>query len=1304
MDRSCNVNSDRTLHNALLNWEKMGYSMDDLSKYANHHSIQFGKPGNLTNLINEALNKSIIDRHLAQTDILTDGECNALIEFPSCPKELKVHLENHLPTVGKNFTPIRKLGQGGMGAVFEMLEHASGSSVAIKFLIDPSPEMILGFENEFRMLTGLFHRNLIHLYKFYNENDNFCFAMEYIDGPEISKWVKPLTSYQKGLSTEAVGKIRDAFFHIAEGVQVLHRCKMLHRDLKPSNILYETGSERPVILDFGLISSFADRIGETIYHEPDFAGTFSYMAPEQMSGDKLSGAADWYSFGVVLYEMLSGKRAFQGNYTTISEKKADWAIDKLPEYVPCQVAKLCQQLLHPDPKARPEYSEIAETLVPGAPLYSPGFNNYFPDTGVFGRASELSILEQIARQAKPNEPGVVMVNGPSGMGKSSLIKEFFRILSFRAKDDFILLSGRCYEQESRAYKGFDQIISRLSGILSTIPREDLEKILPRDFCLLSEGFHLLKDRSFQILSEGQHVDVPLAKRRSMYAAFRELMKNVAEDRTIIIFLDDLQWCDEDGMALLDFLLHSKETPVKLIITGTYRSKEGGRNQLLQKFLEKTRKTARVKLTELALGELDEESLLKISQTIIGDNHPLTEAIVEQAQGNPFFLTQLAVAVNEGAEVANLQSILRGRISDLDKSERNLLEILAVAGRPISKKLAFEAAGLRGGLKLESNLAASHLIQTTVSDAQDSFEAWHDRIRETVLAGLKDSQLQTRHLQLAEILEFNHSTDYEALGRHNHMAGRSEKGAVYYDKAGDASAKSFGFDQSARMYRNSLICSKNDRARNLAIRRKLAEALANAGRGLEAAIEFGKVASRLADKPEQLKWKKREAYQYMISGHLDEGLSVFREVLDYANIKYPGSQFESLLSTLAQTLLIRVTGIPKPDPKSLAPARGQQADRIDTLWMTGCGLGHVDVFRASDFHLRALRLSIKANDPARISRSLALHSLYYGFSGIKNWHRTNQLLELTKQYSETVNDIYSRALYKMAKSGTFMLAAKFQQAVTNAKDAERLFKRQVEGVTWEIDTVRVYHTYSLLSMGDLNELRSIAARFTNDAEEKGDLYSSTNMRSYITPILLTFDDQPEAALDVRREAVGKWSDSDFFAQHMCGMLSFAEAMLYLGRPDEVLDFFGKNWSSYKKALYHKIKYPHSVVLNTRARAHILAWVKNKNPAHLKAALRDSRSIYKEGTPHGHGLAQSLQACVSLAEGNIAQSEELLKRAITNFERAHMSMHAAAARDSISATSNWSNEIDTATSQPWWNENSIPRPEKLRRSLIPLPEIR
>lgn len=203
---------------------------------------------------------------------------------------------------------------------------------------------------------------------------------------------------------------------------------------------------------------------------------------------------------------------------------------------------------------------------------------------MFGRAAELSTLERIAGNADPLEPRVVMVNGPSGMGKSSLIKEFFRTLNFRAKDDFILLSGRCYEQESRAYKGFDQIISRISGILSATPRADLKRILPRDFYLLSEGFHLLKDRSFQILPRAQHVDVPLAKRRSMYAAFHELMKNVADNRTIIIFLDDLQWCDKDGMALLDFLLHAKETPVKLIIVGTYRSREGGRNQLLQNFL------------------------------------------------------------------------------------------------------------------------------------------------------------------------------------------------------------------------------------------------------------------------------------------------------------------------------------------------------------------------------------------------------------------------------------------------------------------------------------------------------------------------------------------------------------------------------------------------------------------------------------------------------------------------------------------------------------------------------------------------
>jgi len=255
-----------------------------------------------------------------------------------------------------------KLGAGGMGEVFRAEDTQLGRDVALK-LLPPSfasdPERLARFEREARVLASLSHPSIAGIHGLEQSDGHRFLVMELAAGETLAARLQ-----RGGLEPQEAARLA---LRIAEALEAAHEKGVVHRDLKPANVMVD-GDGRVKVLDFGLAKALnthplSGPQDAEASHSPTLAmtqagvllGTAGYMSPEQARGKPVDRRADIWAFGCVLYEMLAGRRAFDGETVTdvlgaIVHKEPD--LGQLPASVPPSLRTLLQQCLHKDASRR----------------------------------------------------------------------------------------------------------------------------------------------------------------------------------------------------------------------------------------------------------------------------------------------------------------------------------------------------------------------------------------------------------------------------------------------------------------------------------------------------------------------------------------------------------------------------------------------------------------------------------------------------------------------------------------------------------------------------------------------------------------------------------------------------------------------------------------------------------------------------------------------------------------------------------------------------------------------------------------
>jgi eukaryotic-like serine/threonine-protein kinase len=249
----------------------------------------------------------------------------------------------------------RKLGEGGMGVVYEAYDRERQTVVALKTLRNAHATALARFKGEFRALQRLEHPNLVSLGELITAGRLSFFTMELVAGVPFLEYVRA-----GGICDES--RLRACLAQLAPALAALHANSIVHRDVKPSNVLV-TDEGRVVLLDLGLA---LDTRTVTTSADADVVGTVAYMAPEQAQSGKVGPAADWYALGVVLYEALTGALPHGGGtpLEVLLNKMQNAPPPpraRVPD-VPRDLDQLCERLLLVDPAERPAEREILERL------------------------------------------------------------------------------------------------------------------------------------------------------------------------------------------------------------------------------------------------------------------------------------------------------------------------------------------------------------------------------------------------------------------------------------------------------------------------------------------------------------------------------------------------------------------------------------------------------------------------------------------------------------------------------------------------------------------------------------------------------------------------------------------------------------------------------------------------------------------------------------------------------------------------------------------------------------------------------
>ncbi|MFK5984170.1 MAG: AAA family ATPase [Pseudomonadota bacterium] len=559
--------------------------------------------------------------------------------------------------------------QSSRSIIYRAERESDNFPVAIKMLLDDYPDKqdIARFQHEFQI-----HKNLsdkidgivkVHAIEPFENKEAIIF--DYVDGEDLTSLRKKFAK----TDTEEQAKISlDLFFNIAiqiaQTLGEIHQHFVIHKDIKPHNILWDTKTQTVKIIDFGIATELSRE--KQSQNSSLLKGSLFYISPEQTGrmNRAIDYRTDFYSLGISLYELLSGRLPFD-----IGTDSMSW--------IHCHIAKQPLPLTGVEASALSAVSAIIFKLMAknAEDRYKSAFGlkhdlqicqNLWKKTGaikpfplaqkdrserfeipqkLYGREQEINQLMESFSRSSEGGSHIFLVGGYSGIGKSALINEIQHPII--TKNGYFIKGKFDQYQRNIPYSAISQAFQGLIKQLLTQPTEQLQQWRNKLLAVLGPNGQVLIDiipELEQVIgaqTEVAHLGTEENQNRFNQIFLQFLQLFTKKEHPLVLFIDDLQWVDSASLKLIQRFVLSDELDYFLLL-GAFRDNEVDEDHPFIR-MTKELKQEHINVPLLILKPLHQQHINQlISDTLDSElqiTQPLAELVMKKTAGNPFFVNQ-----------------------------------------------------------------------------------------------------------------------------------------------------------------------------------------------------------------------------------------------------------------------------------------------------------------------------------------------------------------------------------------------------------------------------------------------------------------------------------------------------------------------------------------------------------------------------------------------------------------------------------------------------------------------------------------
>jgi serine/threonine protein kinase/tetratricopeptide (TPR) repeat protein len=622
------------------------------------------------------------------------------------------------------------------------------------------------------------------------------------------------------------GHLADALRPIARlcrTLAFLHGEGIVHRDLKPENVFIRPGGF-PVLMDFGIVAHFGGAFGREVLEVVGvLSGTAGYMAPEQIQGERVDARADLYAVGCLLYELCTGLSAFGGETQEVLGhhlRSEPVPPHELVDHLPPALNELILRLMAKRPRNRIGHADdVAAALEEWTGPSDPPSETPAVPTRAYLYRPELVGREEVRERltdkltaADAGVGGCVYLGGESGVGKTALAGELTRIAAQRGMQ---VLAGECFSLAgaASAVEGVGGPLHPFRPMLQAVADRCMERGAETTGRLLGGRGQVLaaiEPSLERVTSELPRLaELPAeAARRRLLQTLAYTISQLAEDKPLVLVIDDLQWADELTLDFLGSLEPSWFAGKRLLIVATYRSDEI--SPPLSAAL------ASPVADKIELPRLDARTVEAMVGDMLALAAPPTEFVdylAGASEGNPFFVAEYlraavaeglltrdlgghwrfqraSVGADEGLRLAlprGLRDLVNQRLSGLPELARRIVLGGSVLGREFEADLLLDVAGLTEADEGASHALSDLLVRHVLEPDGARLRFVHDKLREVAYERLGEPERRALHGAAARAIQARSQGSpqhFAELAHHFQVAGELGAALDYLEKSGD----------------------------------------------------------------------------------------------------------------------------------------------------------------------------------------------------------------------------------------------------------------------------------------------------------------------------------------------------------------------------------------------------------------------------------------------------------------------------------------------------------------------------------------